>query len=116
MFLLCKWVSGYSRERIIRSRSGIEKLGQVLSRRLSLSCCVETVRREEIKVTVLALPNNLGADGHWPLTPESRQNRAEHKPLKQLLNKQSAVKAVCGISVQMPALSRAVHEQSCFPV
>lgn len=30
------------------------------------------------------------------------EGRAEHKPLNQVLNKQSVEKAVCGFSVQMP--------------
>lgn len=52
------------------------KLGQVLSRKLSLSCCVETVRRDEIKVTILLIPNNLRAYGHCPLAPWGSQSRA----------------------------------------
>ena len=31
-----------------------------------------------------------------------RAGRAEHKPLKRLLNKQSGEETVCGFSVQMP--------------
>ena len=70
-------------------------------------------------MTILLIPNNLGASGHWLLIPEGRQ--AECKPLKQVLNKQSGEETVCGFSVQMPLcpsllLSRVVHEQQCFPV
>lgn len=67
----------FSREVFSRDRSEGEKISdQVLGRQLFVSCCLETVTGEKIKVTILPIPNNRGAHDHWPFIPEGRQSRA----------------------------------------